>query len=38
MVYIYIRWWFQARASPGIAQVKFWSIVLIAYHENLAVT
>ena len=23
---------FQTRASPGIARVKFWSIVLIAYH------
>ena len=23
---------FQSRASPGIAQVKFWSVVLIAYH------
>ena len=23
---------FQTRASPGIAWVKFWSIVLIAYH------
>ena len=23
---------FQIRASPGIARVKFWSIVLIAYH------
>ena len=22
---------FQTRASPGIARVKFWSIVLIAY-------
>ena len=23
---------FQTRASPGIARVKFWSIVLIVYH------
>ena len=23
---------FQTRASPGIAQVKFWPIVLITYH------
>ena len=23
---------FQTRASPGIAWVKFWSIVLITYH------
>ena len=23
---------FQTRTSPGIARVKFWSIVLIAYH------
>ena len=24
--------WFQTWASPGIARVKFWSVVLIAYH------
>ena len=24
--------WSLTRASPGIARVKFWSIVLIAYH------
>ena len=24
--------WFQTRASLGIARVKFWAIVLIAYH------
>jgi len=27
------HWRFQTRASPGIAWVKFWSIVLIAYHN-----
>ena len=28
------HWRFQARASPGIACVKFWSIVVIAYGNS----
>ena len=28
----YLHSRFQTRASPGIAQVKFWSIILITYH------
>ena len=32
------HWWFQTRARPGDARVKFWSIVLIVSHRNSAVT
>ena len=27
------HWWIQTRASPGIARVKFRSIVVIAYRN-----
>ena len=29
------QWWFQTQASPGIAQITFWSIVVIAYVNQL---